>query len=138
MRTFHTKVGWWYWGIIALFSCFLFVCFWFHELLLTLLFAVIVIFLIEALIHTQYVVTADGKLVIEVGRFMEGASIDVAQIVSIEKSKFPESAPALSLDRLKITYRKRSFKDYILISPQNQEAFVQALLKQNASIKVNI
>lgn len=89
MRTFHTKVGWWYWGIIALFSCFLFVCFWFHELLLTLLFAVIVIFLIEALIHTQYVVTADGKLVIEVGRFMKGASIDVAQIVSIEKANSP-------------------------------------------------
>lgn len=138
MRTFHTKVGWWYWGIIAIVSCFLFVCFWFHELLLALFFAVVVIFLIEGLIHTQYVVTADGKLVIEVGRFMKGASIDVAQIVSIEKSKFPESAPALSLDRLKITYRKRSFKDYILISPQNQEAFVQALLKQNASIKVNI
>lgn len=138
MRTFHTKVGWWYWGIIALFSCILFVCFWFHELLLTLLVAIIVIFLIEALIHTQYIVTPDGKLMVEVGRFMKGAEIDVSQIVSIEKSKFPESAPALSLDRLKITYRKKTIKDYILISPQNQEAFIQALLKQNASIKVSI
>lgn len=138
MRTFHTKVGWWYWGIIALFSCILFVCFWFHELLLTLLVAIIVIFLIEALIHTQYVITSEGKLVIESGRFFKQTSFDISLIVSIEKSKSLESAPAYSLDRLKIIYQGKAYKKYILISPQNQEAFIQALLKQNVSIKVSI
>ena len=139
MRTFHTKVGWWYWMIIVILSSFLFVTFWFHELLLALLFAIAVIYSIEGMIHTQYIITDDSMLRIESGRFSKKpAPIPLSQITDITKSKSWEAAPAFSLDRLKISYRKGGTKTHILLSPQNAEAFVRCLKKQNDSINVNI
>lgn len=139
MRTFHTKVGWWYWMIIIILSSSLFVTFWFHELLLALVFAIAVVYSIEGMIHTQYIITSDGMLRIECGRFSKKtAPIPVSQITDIAKSKSWEAAPALSLDRLKISYRKGTIKTYALISPQNAEAFVRCLKKQNDSINVSI
>lgn len=138
MRTFHSKVGWWYWAVLILCSCSMFIVFWIHEILLTLLLALVVIFEIEMLIHTQYVVMEKDMLSVRTGRFMKSASIPIEKIVSIEKSHSFESAPALSLSRLKITYRKETAKTYILISPKNPEDFVRVLLKANPSIFVNI
>lgn len=139
MRTFHSKVGWWYWAVIILCSCLLFVLFWIHQLLLTLLFALVVIFEIEMLIHTQYVVQSEeGILSIQTGRFLKGASIPIETIVSIETSHSLESAPALSLSRLKIVYRKGKVKTYVLVSPKNPEDFVKVLSRLNPSIIVNI
>lgn len=138
MRTFHSKVGWWYWAVIALCSCFMFFTFWVHEILLTLFFALFVIFEIEMLIHTQYVVMEKTTLSVRTGRFMKSVSIPLEQIVSIEKSHSFESAPALSLSRLKITYRKKASTDYILISPKNPDDFVKVLLKANPSIILNM
>lgn len=138
MRTFHSKVGWWYWAVIILCSCLLFFFFWTHQLLLTLLLALIVIFEIEMLIHTQYVVTAEGVLSIQTGRFLKGASIPVESIVSIEKSHSLESAPALSLSRLQIVYSKGKIKKYVLVSPKNPEDFVKVLSRLNSSIIVNV
>lgn len=116
----------------------MFIVFWIHEILLTLLLALVVIFEIEMLIHTQYVVMEKDMLSVRTGRFMKSASIPIEKIVSIEKSHSFESAPALSLSRLKITYRKETAKTYILISPKNPEDFVRVLLKANPSIFVNI
>ena len=94
---------------------------------------------IEGMIHTQYIITSDGTLRIECGRFSKKtAPIPVSQITDIAKSKSWEAAPALSLDRLKISYRKGTIKTYALISPQNAEAFVRCLKKQNDSINVSI
>lgn len=138
MRTFHSKVGWWYWAVVIVCSFPLFVSFWMHEILLALLFALVVILEIEMLIHTRYVVTAEGVLSIHAGRFIKGASIPIEAVVGIEKSRSLESAPALSLSRLKITYRKGKVKTYMLVSPKNPEDFVKALSRFNSSITVNI
>lgn len=137
MRTFHSKVGWWYWGIIALFSIGLFWTFWVHLLPLTLVFAIVLILCIDVLIHTQYIITEEGRLCIEGGRFLKKkCSIEVSQILRIERSGSWESSPALSVQRLKLIYRKGKMNAYILLSPQNEEAFVRALLKWNESIVV--
>lgn len=58
-RTFHSRVGAGYWLLMVATAFLLFDFFWFHELLLTLLLAIVMIFEIEMLIHTQYVVTAE-------------------------------------------------------------------------------
>ena len=64
-RTFQSKVGWWYWIVIGITSVLLFFFFWEHYLLCTILCATVVIFEIEMLIHTQYVITEDGWLKVE-------------------------------------------------------------------------
>ena len=140
MRTFLSKVGGWYWVIIVLVSCLLFWSFWIHLLLATLLFAIVLIILIEALIHTQYIIMDDGRLCIEGGRFFKkDFSVDVMQIVRVERSASWESSPALSLHRLKIIYRNGKGKTaYVLVSPKNEDMFVRALLKRNNSIIAQI
>ena len=74
-RTFQSKVGWWYWIVIGITSVLLFFFFWEHYLLCTILCATVVIFEIEMLIHTQYVITEDGWLKVETGRFIPNASL---------------------------------------------------------------
>ena len=73
-RTFQSKVGWWYWIVIGITSVLLFFFFWEHYLLCTILCATVVIFEIEMLIHTQYVITEAGWLKVETGRFIPNAS----------------------------------------------------------------
>lgn len=138
MRTFHSKVGWWYWAVLLICSSILFFVFWIHATLLTLMFAFLVIFEIEMLIHTQYTLIGKETLAVRTGRFLKSSSIPVESIVRIEKSHSFESAPALSLSRLKVTYRKGAVKTYILISPKNPEDLVKVLQKANPSITVYI
>ena len=51
--------------------------------------------------------------------------IPIDEITSIEPTRNPLSSPALSLDRLKITYGPQDRK--ILVSPADKTGFVQAL-----------
>lgn len=50
--------------------------------------------------------------------------IPFEDIVEIKPTRNPLSAPALSMDRLKITYGRRKF---MLVSPANKEGFIAAL-----------
>ena len=53
----------------------LFDFFWLHYTLLAVLLAICMIFEIEMLVHTRYVVTEDGMLRIESGRFCAGQDV---------------------------------------------------------------
>lgn len=74
----------------------------------------------------------ENNLVIKSG-FINMGSIDINQIKSIEKSNNILSSPAASLNRISIKYGKY---DDILVSPKNQEDFIQELLKINPEIKL--
>lgn len=74
----------------------------------------------------------ENNLVIKSG-FINMGSIDINQIKSIEKSNNILSSPAASLNRISIKYGKY---DDILVSPRNQEDFIQELLKINPEIKL--
>lgn len=74
----------------------------------------------------------ENNLIIKSG-FIKMGSIDINQIKSIEKSNNILSSPAASLNRISIKYGKY---DDILVSPKNQEDFIQELLKINPEIKL--
>ena len=61
------------------------------------------------------------KIVCGIFRFR----IPIDQITSIEATRNPLSAPALSLDRLRITYGPRNKK--IMVSPADKAGFLRAL-----------
>lgn len=104
-RTFHSKVDWWYWLLMAVTAFLLFDFFWFHYTIATLLVAAVMIFEIEMLIHTRYIVTGSGKLLIETGRFVADKTILLNTIVSMCEVNSFSIAPALSVHRVEITYR---------------------------------
>ncbi|MBQ0142149.1 MAG: PH domain-containing protein [Prevotellaceae bacterium] len=75
---------------------------------------------------------SENTLIIKCAFFKMG-SIDIMTIKSIEKSSSIISSPAASLKRISLTYGKY---DDVVISPRNQEEFIQDLLKINPNIKV--
>lgn len=116
--------------------CVVVLFFWEHYLLCTILCATIVIFEIEMLIHTQYVITGDGWLKVETGRFVPNATVEITEILRVRKVRsmaFWE--PALSFERLEVVFKKHGKVHTICLSPKNPEDFVRCLLKQNETIQ---
>lgn len=79
--------------------------------------------------YTRY--TLDGEtLYVRSGPFSE--QILLADIVSIEETRNPRSAPALSLDRLAIIHKAGR----TVISPKNKALFVKELLNRNPAVQL--
>lgn len=58
--------------------------------------------------------------------------IDLSSIESVKPSRNPLSAPAWSLDRLRIDYHRKGKLTFLLISPEDRAAFLNELvLKTN-------
>jgi len=74
-------------------------------------------------LRTHYTVV-DGQLVIVSGPFRW--CIPLSDITGVEPSRAPWSSPALSLDRLKISYGERRC---VLVSPADKRGFLQAIGK---------
>lgn len=87
----------------------------------------VIALLFSVLTRTHYTVT-DKELRVVSGPFRR--SISLSDITSIEPSRNPLSSPALSLDRLKVTYGKRKF---VLISPADKAGFLDAVRRATPS-----
>ena len=75
-------------------------------------------------IPVSYQITA-GELLVRGGPFRWKIPLD--SILHVRRSKNPMSAPAWSLARLHISYRKKNRKSFVLISPKDRKAFVEKL-----------
>ena len=135
-RTFQTKVGRWYWYVIALTSTLLFYLFWQHFVIAALAAMAAVVLLIEMLIHTQYVLTADDVLLIESGRFVPNVKIAVGDIKSVRKVRSAALfQPALSFSRLELTYETAGKIQTAQVSPKNTDDFIRCMCRKNPSIQ---
>jgi hypothetical protein len=68
--------------------------------------------------------------------FLFNQEIDIRKIRKIEKTNSPISSPALSVtDRIEISYNTY---DSVIISPERQTEFIQALKLINATISTNL
>lgn len=80
---------------------------------------------------TKYVIQGD-ELIVHGG--ITKTKIHIAQIHSLRPSKNPLSAPAMSIDRIEITYDPDM--QVTLVSPKDKELFVKGLLEINPTIKL--
>ena len=78
---------------------------------------------------TSYTITPDRQLIIKCG-ILEKYDISIDEINAVKKSNELTNAPALSVDRLEITYNGGR----ILISPRHKEKFVKDLKTINPKI----
>lgn len=129
-RTFHSKVDGWYWLLMGATAFLLFDFFWFHYTLLMVLTALCMIFEIEMLVHTGYIVAADGELRIESGRFVPNRTLDIRSIVSMERIKSFSPAPALSVERIEIRYQTEKGVRSIQVSPARADEFMAWIQKK--------
>jgi hypothetical protein len=78
-------------------------------------------------LRTSYEVTA-SDLIIRFGPFR--TTLAVGSIVEVAPTRDPTSAPAPSLDRLRIDYRRADgMTSFTLISPKDKEAFLRDLAR---------
>ncbi|MDQ7096499.1 PH domain-containing protein [Desulfosporosinus sp. PR] len=80
---------------------------------------------------TGYRVT-DDELKIKSGPIR--LTIPLERITAIERTRNPRSSPALSLDRLKISYKEGNDA---LISPRDQEGFINLILSKCPTVAIN-
>ena len=79
---------------------------------------------------TKYTLT-DSQLHVDSG--LSTQTIELTDITHIKPSRSMTSAPALSLDRLKIEYRNKE----ILISPKDRASFYQEIQARNPKIVID-
>lgn len=89
-------------------------------------------FLAYVFTHTLYETNGD-VLEIRCG-FMQKTKYDIKNIRKISKCDSWESAPALSTDRIRITF---SDSKYVIISPKKKTEFINELLGKNKEIIVD-
>ncbi len=76
-----------------------------------------------------------SELIVRCGILMR-QHIPLASLDRVEPSRNPVSAPAWSLDRLRVDYRKNGRSAFVLISPQNKFAFMEELASTDADLKM--
>lgn len=98
---------------------------------LLLVTGVIIVLLCILFFGTKYVIEKD-ELIVYGGIYKK--RIPIKQIRSLRPTKNPLSAPAMSIDRIEITFDPHI--QVILVSPKERELFVKKLLEINPSITV--
>lgn len=81
----------------------------------------VIVLLFSVFTRTHYTV-ANGTLRVVSGPFRR--TIPLSDITGVEPTRNPMSSPALSMDRLKVSYGKKKF---ILISPEDKAGFLNAI-----------
>jgi hypothetical protein len=131
--TFNSAVDWWYYGIIG-FVVIVLAGTWI-TLPSSLDSTSSAIFFASALfalglplwmLFSTYYLINGSNLIIRSGPFKW--KVDISTIQSITPTRSPLSSPALSLNRLEIKHGSGSV---VLVSPANQEKFIEALSNAN-------
>lgn len=63
--------------------------------------------------------------------------IPLSSIESVRPTRNPLSAPAWSLDRLRIDYRKNGRLSFALISPENKVSFLRTLVQRTVNLELS-
>jgi hypothetical protein len=90
------------------------------------------LFIIRTFRSTRYEV--DGATLTVRSNFLRWR-IDITSIDDVTPTHDPISSPAMSLDRLRIRYRKDGEARELLVSPAEKEAFVEALRAVKPAIR---
>lgn len=89
------------------------------------------VFIIHMFLTTYYTIEGD-VLSVRCG-FLMHMKISIATITRIKETSDPASAPATSIDRLRIEYDNGK---KVLVSPKEKQAFIDHILSLNKAIEV--
>ena len=79
-RIFHVKIAGGTYLFLILLTAVMVFAFWCMKAMIGLVVALGLIIIIERIIHSTYMLTADGKLVVYYGRFYKGKTIPLTDI----------------------------------------------------------
>lgn len=91
----------------------------------------VLLFLVDLFRNTKYEIVGK-RLVVRSGILLR-VSCDICLLQSVAKTRTLLSAPALSLDRIKINVKGGGL---LIVSPRQKQEFINALLAVNPNIRV--
>lgn len=123
------------WGLVTFIALVILLCYLFILFLLpwigVILLLITTVFIVDVFVNTRY--TIEGKtLRVQCGIFYK-TQFDIERITTISKSTSLESSPAASMNRIQLRFSKRQT---LIISPRQQQAFIDHLLSINPHIVV--
>ena len=105
--------------------------FWEFDWVILVIDIPIILLFYDLLRNTKYVID-DNRLIVK-GGFLLCSTYDISSINSISPTRTFLSAPACSMDRMKIEMKGG---DIVVISPLRKQEFIEELLKVNPGIEV--
>lgn len=137
-KVYKSKVAKWYlWtciGVTAAFAGTLFLCYRSTWILFidVVLIGICAAFMLDMLFHTDYTIKGD-TLYIRCGVLFH-MTLPISKISEITHKSTILSSPALSAKRIGIRY---GLKNWVYISPQNQEDFISDIKSINTGITID-
>lgn len=137
-KVYKSKVANWYvWlcvGMTLAFIGSIYLCYTSTLVLLinVVFMGICLLMMYDILLHTDYTINGE-KLHIRCG-FLFRMELPISRITAITYKSTILSSPALSVKRIGLKYGK---KNWVYVSPKNQEEFVSALQSINPKIDIN-
>lgn len=134
-NTFHVYIRWYQYLFMILLGGLSFYLLWYKHAPPAVLFMTLLVIVIERFIHTTYLVTVDGKLIINCGRFGGSKTVWLKDIVSVEQRR---SVKIFGFSLLRYVIIQLNTGRYLSLVPVKEEEFVQLLLERIETLHNNI
>ena len=137
-KVYKSIVAKWYlWtcvGVVTVFIGTLFLCYQYTWILLTnvVFTGIAIVLMFDILFHTDYTIKGE-KLYIRCGILFH-MTLPINRISKIAHKSTVLSSPALSAKRIGIRY---GLKNWVYVSPKNQDDFISDLKSINPNITIN-
>lgn len=137
-KVYKSIVAKWYlWtciGVVTVFIGTLFLCYQYTWILLTnvVFTGLAIVLMFDILFHTDYTIKGE-KLYIRCGILLH-MTLPINRISEIAHKSTVLSSPALSAKRIGIRY---GLKNWVYVSPKNQDDFISDLKSINPNITIN-
>lgn len=123
-RTFHARIAGGQYLFLVLAGALTFYYLWEKQIVIAVLLMLLLVVNIEKLIHTTYILTADGKLILFSGRFSSKKEIRLEEITSVERACSMKIGKFAVMRYVLIKYGKDKCKALL---PVKEEEFIQLL-----------
>lgn len=126
-RTFHSKIKWHQVFYLILLTILCIYLIWVKQAIFATIVALLLVVIIEKIIHTAYVLTADDRLIIKKGRFSRPQIIPLDDIVDVEIKKTSRVGGHAVLEYILLTVKDNKF---VGLTPANPKDFYRVIIRK--------
>ncbi|MDR0893319.1 MAG: PH domain-containing protein [Mediterranea sp.] len=123
-RIFHARIVWYQYFLLTVLTINAVGAFWVKAAMIGLIFALLLLVIIERIIHTTYTVTANDDLVVYVGRFARKRIIPIVDITAIERYRSMKFGRFSVANYLLISYGNNKF---VALMPTKEAEFIELM-----------
>ena len=132
-RPFHGRIGRYQYMLLVGLTVIAVSGWWCQYILLSVLFMLMLIVVIEQIIHTTYTLTTDGNLEVSRGRFIRKKVIPLSEITTVRKYHSMKFGSFSVTDYILIEYGKGKF---VSVMPVKEQEFAELLEKRMFEKKI--